>query len=121
RDERAFIASTEHAQRLARDGYLVTYGIPPSAPETGFGYIERGTPLDDQGACAVARFVEKPDLATAAEYLQSGRFLWNSGMFCFSAGTVLRELREYAPEIVDLAEECLANSPAHESAGVLLQ
>lgn len=121
RDERAFIASTEHAKRLARDGYLVTYGIPPSAPETGFGYIERGTPLDDQGACAVARFVEKPDLATAAEYLQSGRFLWNSGMFCFTAGTVLRELREHVAEIVTLAEDCLANSPAHNSAGVLLQ
>lgn len=121
RDEQAFKASTEHALALAGEGYLVTYGIPPTAPETGFGYIERGASLDKLGACVVERFVEKPDAPTASEYLKSGRFLWNSGMFCFSAGTLLRELRDHAPEVLEYAEECIAQSPAHESAGVLLQ
>jgi mannose-1-phosphate guanylyltransferase/mannose-6-phosphate isomerase len=117
----AFRAATDQAVRLAAQGHLVTYGIPPTAPETGFGYIETGEGLDDQDARRVARFVEKPDLQTAQEYLRSGRFLWNSGMFCFSIGSILRELRAHAPELLQLAEECVAASPAHDSAGVLLQ
>lgn len=120
-DQAAFQQATEHAIRLAEEGYLVTYGVCPTAPETGFGYIEAGAALDSEGGCRVLRFVEKPDLATAQEYLQSKRFLWNSGMFCFSVGSVLRELREHAPEIIQLAEECVEQSPAHESAGVTLQ
>ena len=117
----AFRQATEQAVRLAVQGHLVTYGIPPTTPETGFGYIETGAELDDQNARRVARFVEKPDLQTAQEYLRSGRFLWNSGMFCFSIGSILRELRAHAPELLQLAEECVAESPAHDSAGVLLQ
>nr|WP_318652262.1 mannose-1-phosphate guanylyltransferase/mannose-6-phosphate isomerase [Pseudomonas sp. PDM15] len=120
-DLTGFKQATEHAIRLAEQGHLVTYGIRPTAPETGFGYIESGRGLDEEGGCEVARFVEKPDLATAEEYLRSGRFLWNSGMFCFSVGSVLRELREHAPEIVRLADECVEQSPAHDSAGVLMQ
>lgn len=120
-DVEAFRAATEQAVRLAAQGHLVTYGIPPTAPETGFGYIETGDMLDAQDARRVARFVEKPDLQTAQEYLRSGRFLWNSGMFCFSIGSILRELRAHAPELLQLADECVAASPAHDSAGVLLQ
>jgi len=120
-DVEAFRLATEQAVRLAAQGHLVTYGIPPTAPETGFGYIETGEALDEQDARRVARFVEKPDLQTAQEYLRSGRFLWNSGMFCFSIGSILRELRAHAPELLQLAEECVAASPAHDSAGVLLQ
>ena len=120
-DVEAFRVATEQAVRLAAQGHLVTYGIPPTAPETGFGYIETGEVLDEQDARRVARFVEKPDLQTAQEYLRSGRFLWNSGMFCFSIGSILRELRTHAPELLQLAEECLAASPAHDSAGVLMQ
>ena len=120
-DVEAFRRSALHAAQLARKGYLVTFGIPPSAPETGFGYIESGEVLDEAGGCRVLRFVEKPDLSTAREYLQSGRFLWNSGMFCFTAGTLLRELTQHAAQIADLSAQCIAASPAHESAGVLLQ
>lgn len=120
-DVESFRLATEQAVRLADQGYLVTYGIPPTVPETGFGYIEAGEALDEQNARRVARFVEKPDLQAAEEYLRSGRFLWNSGMFCFSIGSILRELRAHAPDLLQLAEDCVAASPAHDSAGVLLQ
>lgn len=120
-DVEGFRRAALHAAQLAQQGYLVTFGIRPSAPETGFGYIESGASLDEAGGCRVLRFVEKPDLPTAREYLQSGRFLWNSGMFCFTAGSLLRELGEHAPEIALLSAQCIAASPAQESAGVLLQ
>lgn len=116
-----FKAATEHAVALARQGCLVTYGIQPSAPETGFGYIEVGAALDEHGGCQVLRFVEKPDAATAQQYLDSGRFLWNSGMFCFTATSLIRELQAHAPELLELARACVALSPLQNSAGVLLQ
>lgn len=111
-----FKAATEHAVALARPGYLVTYGIRPTAPETGFGYIEAGEALDEQGGCRVRRFVEKPDFATAQEYLESGRFLWNSGMFCFTAGSLIDELQVHAPELLELARSCVAQSPRGDGA-----
>ena len=79
--------AVEHAVTSGQAGHLVTFGVVPTAPETGFGYIEAGTSLDDKGAASVRRFVEKPDLQTATHYLESGNFLWNSGMFCFSVAT----------------------------------
>ena len=111
-----FKAATEHAVVLARKGFLVTYGIRPTAPETGFGYIEVGEALDEHGGCRVRCFVEKPDRATAQEYLESGRFLWNSGMFCFTAGSLISELNLHAPELLELARACVALSPRAESA-----
>jgi len=120
-DQDGFKAATEHAVALARQGHLVTYGIRPTAPETGFGYIEAGEPLDALGGSRVLRFVEKPNLETAQEYLATGRFLWNSGMFCFSAGSLIRELAAHAPELLESARTCVAQSPVHNSAGVLLQ
>ncbi len=111
-DLTGFKLATEHAVQLAQQGHLVTYGIKPTAPETGFGYIEAGEPLDGQGGCQVARFVEKPDQATAQKYLDSGRFLWNSGMFCFTAGTLIQELQEHAPELLTQARNCLELSPS---------
>ncbi|MBH2031749.1 MAG: mannose-1-phosphate guanylyltransferase/mannose-6-phosphate isomerase [Pseudomonadales bacterium] len=111
-----FKAATEHAMALARQGYLVTYGIRPTAPETGFGYIEVGEALDEQAGCRVRRFVEKPDFATAQEYLESGRFLWNSGMFCFTAGSLIDELQVHAPELLELARSCVAQSPRGDGA-----
>lgn len=120
-DAAGFEQATAHALELAAQGHLVTYGVCPSAPETGFGYIEVGNPLDDKGGAEVLRFVEKPDLQTAEQYLQSGRFLWNSGMFCFSAGSVLRELEEHAPDISGLVEECLRKTCTEESAGIVLR
>lgn len=91
-DVAAFAAAVETARVLARNGTLVTFGIPPTRPETGYGYIECGPPVDGKGSCRVARFVEKPDAARARAFLASGKFLWNSGMFCFRAGAFLEAL-----------------------------
>jgi len=101
RDGEAFRATVQSALALARGGCLMTFGIVPSSPATGYGYIERGESLDGNGSPAfhVQRFVEKPDAARAAEFVASGHFLWNSGMFLFSAKTYLDELNRYTPEI----------------------
>lgn len=120
-DEAAFCHTIEHAAWLAREGFLVTCGVPPTRAETGFGYIQGGEPLDDRGGCRITRFVEKPDEATAEEYLKHGGFLWNAGIFCFKIATLLDEFRQHAPDILTAAEHCLSLSPAHESAGVCLQ
>lgn len=120
-DLAGFKAATEHAVRLAEQGYLVTYGVRPTAPETGFGYIEAGTALDELGGCQVQRFVEKPDSVTAQEYLDSGRFLWNSGMFCFTAGSLIRELQAHVPDLLEQARACVEHSPLQTSAGGLMQ
>lgn len=120
-DQDGFKAATDHAVAMARQGYLVTYGILPSAPEAGFGYIEVGALLDEFGGRQVLRFVEKPNVATAQQYLDSGRFLWNSGMFCFTASSLIRELQAHAPELLEQARTCVALSPVQSNAGVLLQ
>ncbi|MDH3348892.1 MAG: mannose-1-phosphate guanylyltransferase/mannose-6-phosphate isomerase, partial [Desulfobulbaceae bacterium] len=90
----AFADSVARAMQLAQAGRLVTFGITPDHPETGYGYILRGE--DDQ----VAEFVEKPDLSTAQEYVASGRYFWNSGMFAFSSDALLAEMDLYSPEII---------------------
>ena len=120
-NEEAFRAAVKHAVALAECGHLVTFGIVPTAPETGFGYIERGAPLDELGATRVAQFKEKPDLQTASHYLDSGNFLWNSGMFCFSVASVLAELQTHAPELLEQAGACLAASTLVEAGGCLQQ
>jgi len=120
-DLAGFKAATEHAVRLAEQGYLVTYGVRPTAPETGFGYIEAGTALDELGGCQVQRFVEKPDSVAAQEYLDSGRFLWNSGMFCFTAGSLIRELQAHVPDLLEQARACVEHSSLQTSAGGLMQ
>jgi mannose-1-phosphate guanylyltransferase/mannose-6-phosphate isomerase len=97
------------ALALAQRGHLVTFGIVPAAPETGFGYIERGTPLDG-GAFKVASFREKPDRASAESFVASGRFMWNGGMFAFSATNYLEELGRLRPEILAAASEAYARS-----------
>jgi mannose-1-phosphate guanylyltransferase / mannose-6-phosphate isomerase len=85
----------------ARAGYIVTFGIQPTAPETGYGYIELGDPLSDiTRVHHVARFVEKPDAATALELVASGRHLWNSGMFVFTARSLLDQLAIHAPSVL---------------------
>ena len=117
----ALQSSVEHAVTLAKSGHLVTFGVVPSAPETGFGYIETGAPLDDKGAAKVQRFVEKPDLQTATHYLESGNFLWNSGMFCFSVATLLAELQLHAPQLLEQTRACMAESAAVETGGCLQQ
>ncbi len=120
RDLDAFERAVRHAASLAEAGYLVTFGVAPSTPETGFGYIEAGDELDECGGALVRRFVEKPDLETAKHFLESGNFLWNSGMFCFSVGTLLGELEQHAPELVAGAIACFEASQVSE-AGAMLQ
>jgi len=101
RDSAAFRARVEAARPFACDGCLMTFGIVPDAPETGYGYIQRGESLDDGGSSAfrVKRFVEKPDAVRAAQFLESGDFFWNSGMFLLSARVYLDELDRHAPDV----------------------
>lgn len=109
-DLTSFGSAVARAQRLAQDGYLCTFGVKPTAPETGYGYIEQGAALnpDSKGAQAyqVSRFVEKPDLDTAKSYLEAGTFLWNAGMFCFKPAVMLQALQRYAPEIHQAVQAC---------------
>jgi mannose-1-phosphate guanylyltransferase/mannose-6-phosphate isomerase len=100
----AFQEIIQSGAQLARQGKLVTFGIVPSSPETGYGYIKKGSQLDHSNpAFMIDRFVEKPDYATAVSYLESGDFCWNSGMFMFKASAVISELGNFAP---DMLEKC---------------
>lgn len=103
-DQACFTAAVANAAALAQQGHLVTFGIVPSGPETGFGYIEAGDALQ-QGRIAV-RFVEKPSLEKAQTYLASGNFYWNSGMFCFQAGRLLEEMAQHAPDVASTVQAC---------------
>lgn len=105
-DQASFSAAVADAAELAQAGNLVTFGIVPTVPETGFGYIERGQSL--YSGYQVARFVEKPNLETAKGYVASGKYLWNSGMFCFKAGAFLEELAKHAPEVAKTTDVCWA-------------
>jgi mannose-1-phosphate guanylyltransferase/mannose-6-phosphate isomerase len=106
-DGPAFEAAVARARALASDDWLVTFGIVPSSPETGYGYIETGERIGDGSAGSrVTRFVEKPDLETARRFVAAGTFLWNSGMFCFKAGAILDELEAHAPEVSRGALAC---------------
>ena len=98
RNDDAFGWAAGRAAELARDGKLVTFGITPTLPETGFGYVECGAPLGER-AYAAARFVEKPVLAKAQEYLAAGNYVWNAGMFAFTPAAILSALERYAPAI----------------------
>ena len=97
-DVDAFHTAVEHCVAAARDGHMVTFGIKPDRPETGYGYIELDTE-PGTGAQPFVRFVEKPDATRAGEMLASGRYLWNSGMFVFSVKAILAAFAEHAPEV----------------------
>jgi len=108
-DEAAFRLAVDRAAAAARQGFVVTFGISPSAPETGYGYIQRGAPLKDiDGVCAVKRFAEKPDTSTAERYFASGDYLWNSGMFVFRADVLLAQLAQFEPGVVAASRAALA-------------
>jgi mannose-1-phosphate guanylyltransferase len=96
-DADAFREATVAAAALARDDYLVSFGIAPTHPETGYGYLEHGDALP--GGFAIRRFVEKPELPTAEAYLASGNYSWNGGIFAFRAGYLLDELARHRPDI----------------------
>ena len=98
-------AALDEAAAAALAGRIVTFGMKPTAPETGYGYIEQGAALPGLGGVyELARFVEKPDAATAAQLVGSGKYLWNSGMFVFTAATMLAELRAHAPDVLAAIE-----------------
>jgi len=113
KDEVVFICPSDHiiepvekfaryarqAEVAAKAGSIVTFGIKPSRPETGYGYIKKAGKACDDGVCKVERFAEKPDLKTAEKYVAAGDYYWNSGMFAFTIATMLAEFKAYAPEI----------------------
>jgi mannose-1-phosphate guanylyltransferase / mannose-6-phosphate isomerase len=110
-DQTAFEQAVANASLIAQTGKIVTFGIQPSAPETGYGYIEANQTKEIKHqnktiGYEVARFVEKPDINTAQAYVDSGKFYWNSGMFCATANTMLAELKAHAPDILDSASSC---------------
>jgi mannose-1-phosphate guanylyltransferase/mannose-6-phosphate isomerase len=105
-DERAFARAVAEARRLADQGLLVTFGIPPSSPETGYGYIECGERCGSDASSRVKRFVEKPTVEVAREFVSSGRFLWNSGMFCFKASAFLDALKQCDAALYASTQAC---------------
>ncbi|MDU5715947.1 MAG: mannose-1-phosphate guanyltransferase [Citrobacter freundii] len=110
-DEEAFREAVRNAMPYASAGKLVTFGIVPDQPETGYGYIRRGevSPTNtDAVAFEVAQFVEKPNLETAQAYVANGDYYWNSGMFLFRAGRYLEELKKYRPDILQACENAMS-------------
>lgn len=109
RDVATFQQAVHVAVAVARQGYLVTFGVQPMHPETGYGYIRCGESLTDH-VYRVDRFVEKPDATTAQQYLEEACYLWNSGMFVFSAKNYQEEMQRYAPEIFLACTKALDNA-----------
>lgn len=116
-DQVAFLEGVERAAELARDGWLVSFGIAPTSPETGYGYIRQGE-RHGRGH-RVARFVEKPDLTTAQQFLAAGDYVWNGGIFAFRAGAFLAELARFRPDMVHSVawsmEETMTSGVVHPS------
>ena len=110
-NQSAFADAVAKAAELAQGGSLVTFGIKPNVPETGYGYIQAD-------GNRVVRFVEKPSLDKAKSYIDSGDYLWNSGMFCFSAGSVLRELERYSPDVLSTMRACIEQSRVAEGGAI---
>ena len=96
-DNDKFLQSIQKGEKLAEQGYLVTFGVKPDYPETGYGYIK--------GDFKVEQFVEKPDFETAKKYVENGNYFWNSGIFMFKASTLFNEMYKYAPEIAEISEK----------------
>lgn len=108
-NQSAFLEAIEAATAAAEQNHLVTFGISPDAPETGYGYVRRGAPLaGSDRAFSVAQFAEKPDSGTAADYIASGDYCWNSGMFLFKASVFLAELERLEPEMLAQCRTALA-------------
>lgn len=109
RERHSFGQAVEAAANAAQAGYLVTFGIEPTAAETGYGYIRRGGSLEGLPGCfQVARFVEKPDRGTAETFLAAGEYAWNSGMFLFAAKTFLEEAGRFQPDLLEACREAVA-------------
>ena len=108
-DVKAFEKAVKSAEKLAEEGYMVTFGIKPVYAHTGYGYIEVGKEINaaQDDAYNLVKFKEKPDLKTAEKYIKNGQYLWNSGMFCFKAARYLEELEERHPDIIKHAKKSL--------------
>lgn len=107
-DVPGFQKALTFAEAVAREGYLVTLGIQPTYPETGYGYIRFGEPLahyEGLGAYVVDSFVEKPKRSVAEEYLRAGNYVWNSGIFIWRVDRILEEIRRYVPVVADVLDE----------------
>jgi mannose-1-phosphate guanylyltransferase / mannose-6-phosphate isomerase len=115
-DSEAFVSNALEAARHALLGQLVVFGISPTAPETGFGYIE--VAKIERTPQKALRFVEKPDAATASQYLGTGRYYWNSGMFCFTAGTILQAFKDHSPEVLAAAEHVMQGAKVQNASTV---
>jgi mannose-1-phosphate guanylyltransferase/mannose-6-phosphate isomerase len=102
-----FITAVEQGSDNAEQGALVTFGIVPESPETGYGYIKRDAQIGSSAAYAVARFVEKPDLQTAEQYVSEGDYFWNSGIFLMRADRWLDEISQYCPDILKNCREAM--------------
>ncbi len=105
-NQTAFATALAEADKLAKADKLVTFGIVPTGPETGFGYIEYGSAIPGTDGYHVIRFAEKPNNETAQQYISTGRYLWNSGMFCFKAGILLEQLKKHSPDLYRQALKC---------------
>jgi mannose-1-phosphate guanylyltransferase len=112
KDREAYCSTIQKAITLAEKGELLTFGIVPLRPETGYGYICLGDQTDDSDICQVKAFVEKPDLSTAETYFKSGEYLWNSGIFMFRAKRYLQELEKFRPDIFEACSKAMANARA---------
>lgn len=108
-DTAAFKTAVEKGIKLAEEGYLVTFGIQPTAPETGFGYIKKGKEIDKEGY-VVDQFVEKPKEEVARKFLESGNYYWNAGIFMFRADRYLEELKKYAPPLEIAVQSATKNA-----------
>jgi len=111
-DTAAFQAVVRHGAALAAEGAIATFGITPDAPETGYGYIQSGAAVDADGACRIARFVEKPDRATAQSYLDAGNYLWNSGLFVMRASVWLAAIEICRPDILAACRQAWSEGQA---------
>ena len=107
RNIESFHNKLNSAIHLADKGYIVTFGIKPNYPETGYGYVEGAGEIFD-GALSIKRFVEKPDEETAKKYVKAGNFFWNSGMFAFMGSVMIEEFRKYQPELLKIMEDIIS-------------
>jgi len=110
RDVEAFVADVARAAALAAEGRLVTFGIAPTQPETGFGYIRMGAQIPQSGGREIGQFVEKPDRQKAQAYLDSGEYVWNSGMFCFRVDALLDAAQRHCPDVLGAAQACYSSA-----------
>lgn len=103
-----FHAAVKAGKKYAQDNHLITFGIVPDSPETGYGYIKSGQMLEkDTKISTIEQFIEKPDLAAAQKYMDTGSYFWNSGMFMFKASAIIQELENHAPDIVNLCRKAI--------------